>query len=505
MALAFSSTRFVRAAALVAGWILLPAAARADCPSGYSDNGATCFRGADTQSNGGSRAADCPSGYTNTGLTCLRNADTIAHGSHVADCPPGFTNTGLTCYKGPDSYGKGCTTVFKKHPCRPGYTDMGCFCMSHAQSLGTSAMGCPSGYFLNRGLGRCYFNCPAGYTNTGETCYRGPDTNGADKMTCHADEFFSVGRCYKPCQVGYTNTGATCFRPASTLPNRSDITWNAPQSVAGSRVYNIAHMVNTNDSVDWAVAQGANGLEMDIHFDTTTGEPKEFRHGGICDCSCQVSPASDHVCAHLGNSCEAKSDAVNHLNHIATKQGIGFVYMDSKVDKDKLSSSVQTLAGKAMVKKLESALFDKGYQGVALISAPGSDYVDYLKGAVEQAKTSRYQDRLYFGIDMDNGGKSGAEGTISKLQSNLGDVRLIYGSGMSSCIPSTFYSETTAGVSAQAAGKVHQTNIWSIDLESTIQLYAGIGARGLLTNRPGVQLKVIKEKGLTLATPDYRP
>jgi len=46
------------------------------------------------------RVADCPPGYTNNGATCGRGADTILVGSEVADCPAGYKNMGLTCYRG---------------------------------------------------------------------------------------------------------------------------------------------------------------------------------------------------------------------------------------------------------------------------------------------------------------------------------------------------------------------------------------------------------------------
>ena len=43
-------------------------------------------------------------------------------------------------------------------------------------------------------LGRCYKNCPEGYTNTGEFCFRGVSTLGLDAMSCRPGEFFKTGR-----------------------------------------------------------------------------------------------------------------------------------------------------------------------------------------------------------------------------------------------------------------------------------------------------------------------
>lgn len=175
------------------------------------------------------RVADCPPGFTNNGLTCGRGADSMSAPSQVASCPAGYTNMGLTCFQGVDTYTKGCTTIFKKYPCREGYTDNGCFCGRGASSLGASAMSCPAGYFLNRSLGRCYKNCPEGYTNMGESCFQGVQTLGMSAMSCGPDETkdgprcypkqgvcppdreYFLGLCYSKCPPGSTRTAiSTC-------------------------------------------------------------------------------------------------------------------------------------------------------------------------------------------------------------------------------------------------------------------------------------------------------
>ena len=52
--------------------------------------------------------------------------------------------------------------------------------------------------------------------------------------------------------------------------------------------YIIAHMTNTPRAVDWAVAKGANAVEIDLEF-TSNGEPYRTNHspnGEACDCTC---------------------------------------------------------------------------------------------------------------------------------------------------------------------------------------------------------------------------
>lgn len=89
-------------------------------------------------------------------------------------------------------------------------------------------------------------DCPAGYTNTGLTCYRGPDTYGAPSRladcpagytnmgldcqkganifdrkaisSCPSGYFLGAAkRCYQNCRAGYTNNGETCGRGADSL------------------------------------------------------------------------------------------------------------------------------------------------------------------------------------------------------------------------------------------------------------------------------------------------
>lgn len=214
----------------------------ADCPEGFTNNGLTCGRGADSRS-APSRVADCPAGYTNTGLFCTRLAESVSAPSRVADCPQDYVNTGLTCfrpastygqasrladcpadfvnmgascYRGPDTYGKACTFI-TKHPCRDGYTDMGCHCQRWAESRSMWEMRCGPGEF--RSGGRCYSACLDGYTNLGEFCGREAATLSVDSMTCPDGYFLNknLGRCYKTCPDGYTNTGEYCHRPVSTF------------------------------------------------------------------------------------------------------------------------------------------------------------------------------------------------------------------------------------------------------------------------------------------------
>ncbi len=108
----------------------------ADCPEGYTVNGASCKRAANTIA-APSRAADCPAGYNNTGASCERAAQTKPNAnSRPADCPDGFTNSGTACFR-----------------------------LSAAAPLDASKMTCKAGE--SRIEARCFKACEAGFTASG--------------------------------------------------------------------------------------------------------------------------------------------------------------------------------------------------------------------------------------------------------------------------------------------------------------------------------------------------
>ncbi len=242
-----------------------------DCPAGYTNNGVTCGRGAETLS-APSLLATCPAGFTNTGVSCYREAyiydaasqnPTCPTGysytgvscyrgpyiytapSKAATCPSGYTNTGVSCYRGPDSYartyGASCSgrniglicsggsfscprggslnSGVCSLSCATGYTNTGLTCLRPASTLALNTASCPGGYFKGA-LNRCYQTCDAGFTNTGEFCNRGPDTVALSNasVTCSAGYSKGLtGRCNKVCDAGFTNTGEFCQRDAQTL------------------------------------------------------------------------------------------------------------------------------------------------------------------------------------------------------------------------------------------------------------------------------------------------
>ncbi len=188
-----------------AGFTVAPAhawdAGPAACAHSECTGGVTADSVLDTQpkyanSEIPGRVADCPSGYTNMGLTCFRGADSISAPSILASCPSGWTNMGLFCGKW------------------------------FLQTMGPSGMVCPAGYFKDDAVQRCHVNCPSGYTNTGETCFRGANSLSMDSMICNAGEHKDGARCYPnpgPCSSDREYYAGLCYAKCPTGSHRTAV------------------------------------------------------------------------------------------------------------------------------------------------------------------------------------------------------------------------------------------------------------------------------------------
>lgn len=197
-----------------------------------------------------SRVADCPEGYTNNGATCGRGADTYSNPSYVADCPEHFKNMGASCYRA-----------------------------WPPKSISMDNMTC-RGEDKRHG-GRCYPACKDGYTNNGETCGRGVSTLGMDSMVCKDNETRTAARCYPvpPCGDGkhLEDSKTLCYKDCPEgMDGVGPVCWSrAPRGwvacgagfakskdecakIIGSQVGNTAMMVGTGVAAV-ATAGGADG------------------------------------------------------------------------------------------------------------------------------------------------------------------------------------------------------------------------------------------------------
>lgn len=274
--------------------------------------------------------------------------------------------------------------------------------------------------------------------------------------------------------------------------------------------YAIAHMTNSIKTVDWAVGQGANGIEVDLRFDPHTQQPTVFQHSigeQPCDCSCTGGIGSkSYVCSHLDSpgggggliGCKTSVSAASLLTHAAEKE-LALVVIDSKVDSDNFPQDKAKLeaAGKAVVSLLVDHLFKKGYKGDVVIGAPRLKQYIYIKSAAEAAQNTEYKGRLYFTIDGEEGKALDVLDALVRLPSK----NRVYGTGISACWFGNYHEAILTGAVNQHAGVVGLVYIWTLDKEKSMEGYMKDAATGVMTNYPSSAVQVAKNNGLVLAQP----
>lgn len=280
--------------------------------------------------------------------------------------------------------------------------------------------------------------------------------------------------------------------------------------LAGEEFYNIAHMVNTISAVDWALGRGANGVEIDLQFNYTTGDVLRVQHGPPCDCTCVCpSPdwhkcelASGHVCATLYNDvkgmdpCYASTAVKCMFNHLATRKEILFIYIDSKVESDIMSPDVMEKAGKNIVKAVNKYLFGYKYGGIAVVGTLKFDALPYLKAAIAEATSSLYRDRIYFTIENE---KNRIVQVLETLHS-LSTSNIVYGTGLSPCIHGSPVKSSTLELATinKVHGVIGMPYIWTVDNVTNMTRDLDY-MQGIITNYPGHLYTLLREFGIKLA------
>jgi len=307
---------------------------------------------------------------------------------------------------------------------------------------------------------------------------------------------FCPNRCLQDCTPHSCPEGFFCAGGNSPPQACPCGTWSNPGASTcnlGKGFYNIAHQVNAPKFVDWAVANGANGVEMDIHFGPTGG-PTVFLHGSPCDASCFAGAGP------LGPQCDSSSFASVNLNYVAQHPQIALVMMDSKVDD--LSPTALVSAGTQVVDLLVQELFNfnsQSFKGNVIISCAHVAQKAYIQAAINRVP-SNLADRIAFGIDQMGDDSHGVLQTLV----NLGTARRVFGTGISACSPATFDLGIFKARGLEDVGVSSFTYIWTLNKESSMASYLNLGARGILTNQPSTLRNLYNKLGKRLASPQER-
>lgn len=260
-------------------------------------------------------------------------------------------------------------------------------------------------------------------------------------------------------------------------------------SVEASRpVSVIAHMVNTPNSIRWALDQGANGIEIDLKFDGT--RPSKFHHGFPCDCSCLMDFLTfrHNGCRILGEDCSASTTVGEMTNFLSSDEiissDLAIIYVDAKLD-----NSIENYAeaGANVVRLFNEKVLAEGYRGQILLGCLTISRIDYLQGALQEATNSKYVDRYFYTID--NEGKRANR--VLKKSLELGTRNIVYDTGVTACIhilPSAFDDAIQYSLDSEAYTAV---GVWTVDRASTMAHYLEAGVDFILTNRPKVAAELI--------------
>ncbi|CAF2048142.1 unnamed protein product [Rotaria magnacalcarata] len=299
--------------------------------------------------------------------------------------------------------------------------------------------------------------------------------------------------------------GGTCWMKKGSVSKDNAFTIGDKSAVCGlldrlppkhgRPFYIIAHMANSKAAVDWAVKQGANAIECDIHFDGNE-KPSRIEHGPGCDCGC--AQGNGHICVVLQRQCagpKASENPAAYMQHIASHDGIALYFLDSKVHTSMGEALVK--AGKALIPFMDKNLFDHGYKGKVVISSASFSTFAYVQAAAIAANYSRYAHRYFFTIDQEGENYAGVMNKLTPYTNNR-----VYGTGQGACGEVSNYY---AAIKAAAAGKKHGENgmnyIYTVDQKLAMQEYINAGVEGIMTNQIALAKTVATSMGLRLALP----
>ena len=303
----------------------------------------------------------------------------------------------------------------------------------------------------------------------------------------------------------------------------------------------IAHGANLKETVDWSLNQGANGIEMDIHFDTYTGQPTEFHHGAPCDCTFSEpvkGKNSPNMCELDLPVCKGSTDAGELLYHVAwhdKANQLALLYMDSKTDDFGDTEIFHTgggsttpearmkTGGAALAQLLLDTVFGSTskFNGVVNFGSPGADSSAYMESAIAAfnriAPEIVAAGRVVFGYDMDGpsvtntvltfGAPTGpaAVETIKKTI-GLGTPWRVYNNGVTVGLPFTFENAMLSGAANYAKGVLSTPpGIWTLDSTSSMVDYIRYGVGSIMTNEPKTAISAFFSMGKCLAKSDWRP
>eukprot|EP00123_Amoebidium_parasiticum_P009089 comp19232_c0_seq1/m.22001 comp19232_c0_seq1/g.22001 ORF comp19232_c0_seq1/g.22001 comp19232_c0_seq1/m.22001 type:complete len:465 (-) comp19232_c0_seq1:721-2115(-) len=274
--------------------------------------------------------------------------------------------------------------------------------------------------------------------------------------------------------------------------------------VGKGNFYAIAHGVNVPSALDFAVQVGTNAIEIDIQYNVTTGDLIEFRHGGMCDCKCNLD---NELCNNMRDYaksinfpdvCELATPWQQHMEHIANKSEIQLVYFDSKITPD-FSKEALVKAATNLVDSIVKHMFsNKNFVGDVLISSASPEkYIFYTTAAAEAAHQlpPELKKRIFFTFDATKARK--ALEVAPRLHSVSKNV--IYSNGLTSCFTFNYRKALEGAMEGMKQGFLLNAIVWTVDKPERFAWVYRMGARGVLTNNIKTLVDWARSQNLTFA------
>ena len=265
------------------------------------------------------------------------------------------------------------------------------------------------------------------------------------------------------------------------------------KTICGESILAFSHLSNSENIVGWALAAGANALEIDVIF-TKEGKPLKTGHGSPCDCSCfKHSGICQYTAAYICPSSRPISAVLSYLMSHELKDSVAMVYIDSKVDDVSKSQIVQ--AGQEAVLLLEEQLFSKGYKGSVII---GGNSDNYIKSLVRAANQSHFSSQIYLSYEVES-----RFDYVLKFMSEVGYPRFVVAPGVGACALGSgdVTRDVVLGRINQAKEVLSEVIAWTLDNERLFDKYYDVGARGFMSNNVDILVKWANRRGYDLYKP----
>lgn len=140
----------------------------------------------------------------------------------------------------------------------------------------------------------------------------------------------------------------------------------------------------------------------------------------------------------------------------------------------------------------------KSCTGQVIISGLKAPYIDYLRGALDAAKKSKYGDRYYYTMD----GEAKNFNRVWNTLLTLGTRNIFYSTGISSCVAMNFKYAILQSVGKDGYAGV---GIWTLDKKSSMEEYLDYGVTSIMTNYPGIAADLIGKENIAKPGEALRP